>query len=174
MYQHNFTQYVQLLYDCTFIYTPTNKTNSPIKELHNWNTHTLSTVVKIIRKWPFSLHHPRFLHNSCFCPAQFVSKILHNFFFSHNLPATNYATQPRKILIVNCSLILAKLPHLRHLEVCPKLDSFRFCNNSIAKNTEMKMFHHFYNIYNILLSIVIFFITLPIRAFLLLFLPNPS
>ena len=28
------------------------------------------------------------------------------------------------------------------------------------------MFCHFYNIYNILLSIVIFFITLPIHAFL--------
>ena len=161
------------------VHSPTHQLTKPIHQLrnciklHNWNTHTLSTVVKIIRKWPFSLRHPRFLHNSCFCPAQFVSKILHNFFFSHNLPAINYATQPRKILIVNCSLILAKLPHLRHLEVCPKLDSFRFCNNSIAKNTEMKMFRHFYNIYNILLSIVIFFYSFTHHTFLLLFITPP-
>ena len=105
-----------------------------------------------------------FLPLSSVIPAQFMflpcTICLQNpaqLFFSHNLSAINYTTQPRKILIVNCSLILVKLPHLRHLEVCPKLDSFRFCNNSIAKNTEMKMFRHFYNIYNILLSIVIFF-----------------
>lgn len=105
-----------------------------------------------------------FLPLSSVIPAQFMflpcTICLQNpaqLFFSHNLSAINYTTQPRKILIVNCSLILVKLPHLRHLEVCPKLDSFRFCNNSIAKNTEMKMFRHFCNIYNILLSIVIFF-----------------
>ena len=114
-----------------------------------------------------------FLPLSSVIPAQFMflpcTICLQNpaqLFFSHNLSAINYTTQPRKILIVNCSLILVKLPHLRHLEVCPKLDSFRFCNNSIAKNTEMKMFRHFYNIYNLLLSIVIFFITLPIHVFL--------